>query len=113
VSSEAVVNVTDADFEEQVLRSQQPVLVDLWAEWCAPCRMMAPVLEALAADYAGRLKVVKLDVDANGATAERYGIRSIPTFLLFKDGKVVEQLVGAVPKAKLAQAVDAAVGRAA
>jgi thioredoxin len=111
VSSEAVVNVTDADFEEQVLRSQQPVLVDLWAEWCAPCRMMAPVLEALAADYAGRLKVVKLDVDANGATAERYGIRSIPTFLLFKDGKVVEQLVGAVPKAKLTQAVDAAVGQ--
>lgn len=96
-----IVNVTDSDFGKEVLESQAPVLVDFWATWCAPCRAIAPALEELAAQYKGKVKVVKVNIDENQDTPQRYGIRSIPTLLLFKGGKVVEQIVGAVPKTKL------------
>lgn len=92
------LNFTDSNFEQEVLKSHQPVLVDFWAEWCAPCRMMAPTVDALAAEYAGRLKVGKLNVDENQITPGRYSIRGIPTLLLFKNGEVREQLVGATTK---------------
>ncbi len=89
---------TDADFDKDVLNSDQPVLVDFWAEWCGPCRMMSPTVDQVATEYAGKVKVGKLDVDANQQTAYRYGIRGIPTLLLFKGGQIVEQKVGAIGK---------------
>lgn len=89
---------TDADFDKDVLNSDVPVLVDFWAEWCGPCRMMGPTVDQIATDYTGRVKVGKLDVDSNPQTAARYGIRGIPTVLLFKGGKVVDQKVGAIGK---------------
>ena len=98
--------VTDADFDEEVLKSDLPVLVDFWADWCGPCKMVAPVVEELANDYDGRLKVMKVDVDSSPITASNYGIRSIPTLLIFKDGKPVQQVVGAVPKQMLQEKID-------
>jgi thioredoxin 1 len=92
------VDLTDSSFETEVLKSTVPVLIDFWAVWCGPCRMVSPIVEELAGEYTGKLKVGKVDVDSNPATAMQYGIRSIPTLLLFKDGQVVEQIVGAVPK---------------
>ena len=103
--SKDTVTVLDATFKSEVLDSQTPVLVGFWATWCAPCRAIAPALEELATQYKGQLKIVKLDVDENNATAEQFGIRSIPTLLMFKGGKVVEQLVGAAPKAKLEESI--------
>jgi len=100
-----VIHVTDQTFDQEVLQSDVPVLVDFWAEWCGPCRMIAPVVEALAQEYAGRLKVAKLDVDANGSSAMRYQVRGIPTLMLFKDGRVVDMRVGAVPKAELVRMI--------
>lgn len=100
------MEVTDATFEKEVLQSDIPVLVDFWATWCAPCRMIAPVVEELANEYEGRLKVVKLDVDSNQGTAMKYGIRSIPTLLFFKDGKQQEQLIGAVPKKEIVSKIE-------
>lgn len=89
---------TDDTFDQDVLKSDQPVLVDFWAEWCGPCRMMGPTVDQVAVDYTGKVKVGKLDVDSNQQTAMRYGIRGIPTVLLFKDGQIVEQKVGAIGK---------------
>ncbi len=97
----------DASFDNDVLKSEIPVLVDFWAEWCGPCRMMEPTVGAIADDYAGRVKVGKLNVDENGGAAMRYGVRGIPTLLLFKGGKVVEQRVGAVGKSELQKMLDA------
>lgn len=101
------VVVTDASFEEEVLKSPHPVLVDFWATWCGPCRMIAPLVEELAGEYEGRVKVCKVDVDSEQKTAESYGIRSIPTLLIFKDGKVATQVVGAVPKPQLVEKIEA------
>ena len=98
---------SDSTFDEDVLRSDVPVLVDLWAEWCGPCRQMGPTIDTVATEYAGKLKVGKLDVDANGGTAMRYNVRGIPTLLLFKAGQVVEQRVGAIGKSDVQKMVDA------
>ena len=101
--SDTVIHATDADFDSQVLASDQPVLVDFWAPWCGPCKMIAPALDELAGIYAGRAKVVKVDVDQNQATALKFHVRSIPMLLLFKDGQVQATQIGAVGKAQLAQ----------
>lgn len=101
-----VVNVTDANFSEEVLKANEPVLVDFWAEWCGPCRMMAPVVEDIAGDYAGKMKVAKLNVDANRISATTYGIMSIPTLGLFKNGQLVQKFVGFMPKHELARRID-------
>ncbi len=102
------VAVTDADFEEKVVKSKTPVLVDFWAEWCAPCRMIAPMVEELAGEYEGKLNVVKVDVDASPNVSGKYGIRRIPTLLIFKNGKIAEQVIGAVPKSVLKKRLDSA-----
>ena len=101
-----VVVLTDANWKQEVSEAQVPVLVDFWAEWCPPCRMIAPSVEALATAYAGRVKVGKLNVDENPKVAERYAIRSIPTLMVFRDGKVVDQRLGAAPKAEMARLLE-------
>lgn len=103
--SNAVV-VTDASFEQEVLKSSTPVVVDFWAEWCGPCKMIAPILDEIAQEYNGRLKVTKLDVDANNKTAGRYNIMSIPSLLFFKNGQLVDQIVGAMPKSQLTSRLE-------
>ena len=100
-----VMNIGDGEFRREVLESQTPVVVDFWATWCAPCRAIAPALEELATQYRGRVKVAKVNIDDNQETPQQYGVRSIPTLLVFKGGRVVDQIVGAVPKAKLEDAI--------
>jgi thioredoxin 1 len=99
------VVVSDANFENEVLKANTPVLVDFWAIWCGPCKMIAPTIEEIAAEYDGKLKVAKMDVDSNPTTSMKYGIRSIPTLLIFKEGQVVEQMVGAVNKRNLIEKI--------
>jgi thioredoxin 1 len=98
MAGQGVLEVTDASFDQEVLQSEQPVLVDFWAVWCGPCKAVAPIVDAVATAYAGKLKVAKVNVDQNGAAPSRYGIRGIPTLLFFKGGKVVDQVVGYVPQ---------------
>lgn len=93
-----VVNVTDDTFEEEILKSDIPAMVDFWAEWCGPCKMVSPVVEELAREYKGRIKVASLDVDGNRQTPGKFGIRNIPTLILFKDGQVAQTIIGAYPK---------------
>lgn len=100
------IEVNDANFQIEVLHSEKPVLIDFWAIWCGPCKMIAPTIEDIAKEYDGKLKVVKLDVDANPKTAMQYSVRSIPTLLIIKGGQVVEQIIGAVPKRHLIEKID-------
>lgn len=101
-----IVHITDDNFESEVLQSSEPVLVDYWAEWCGPCKMIAPVLDEIAGEYEGRVKVAKLNIDDNPNTPPRYGIRGIPTLMLFKDGEVEATKVGAVSKSQLTAFID-------
>lgn len=103
-----VTEVTDATFQAEVLNSPVPVLVDFWAPWCGPCRAIAPLLDELAGEYAGKAKVVKINVDDHQAVAQRYRVSSIPNLIVFKNGQVAQQIVGAVPKSRLSQALDTA-----
>ena len=104
-----LIIVSDETFDEEVVNSSVPVLVDFWAEWCAPCKMIAPIVEQLANEYDGKVKFAKLDIDSNPKVAQAFGIRSIPTLLIFKDGKPVDQVVGAVPKSVLEKRLESAV----
>ena len=104
--SDLVQEFTDQNFETDVISSDVPVLIDFWAAWCGPCKAIAPVIEEIAGDYIGKVKVGKIDVDSNQNTAMNYGVRSIPTLLIIKDGKVVNQIVGAVPKANITDMLD-------
>jgi thioredoxin 1 len=104
--SDKIVHVTDETFEDNVLKSEEPVLVDYWAEWCGPCKMIAPILEEIAEEYAGKLKIAKLNIDDNASTPPKYGIRGIPTLMLFKGGNVEATKVGAVSKSQLSAFID-------
>lgn len=104
--SENIVHTTDDTFEQDVLASDQPVLVDFWAEWCGPCKMIAPILDEIADEYAGKVKIVKLDIDSNPAIPRRFGVRGIPTLMVFKSGEVEATKVGAVTKSQLSAFID-------
>ncbi|MBV9609088.1 MAG: thioredoxin [Acidobacteria bacterium] len=106
MAANGIVEITDENFDRDVLKSEQPVMVDFWAAWCGPCKALAPIVDEVATDYNGKIKVGKMDVDRNAATPQRYGVRGIPTLLIFKDGKVQEQIVGYVPKETIQKAID-------
>lgn len=105
MSEENLLHVTDENFEAEILKSEKPVLVDFWAAWCGPCKAIAPTIEALAEEYAGQIRVAKLDVDNNPKSAMKFGIKAIPTMIMFKDGEVSDQITGAVGKAQLEEAI--------
>ncbi|MEO5366494.1 MAG: thioredoxin TrxA [Magnetococcus sp. WYHC-3] len=105
--SESIIQTSDSQFEQDVLKSELPVLVDFWAEWCGPCKQVAPALESMAEDYKGRMKVVKLNIDHNPNTPGKFGVRGIPTLMLFKGGRIEATKIGALPKTKLYEWVDA------
>ena len=109
MASNDIVVLQDATFEQEVLKSDTPVLVDFWAVWCGPCKAIAPAVEQLATEYKGKVKIAKMDVDEHQRVPQQYGIRSIPTLLLFKGGRVVDTIIGAVPKSKLEDAVKKAI----
>ena len=109
MASANIKHVSDSNFEGEVLKSPTPVLIDFWAPWCGPCKAIAPLLDELADEYAGKLKIVKINVDDNPETPARYGVRGIPNLLIIKGGQVKEQIIGAVPKGRLVQAVDSAI----
>lgn len=104
--NENLYHVTDGDFDQQILESEIPALVDFWANWCGPCKTVGPIVEELADEYKGKVKVAKLDVDNNKQIASKYGVRGIPTLMLFKGGQVVDQIVGAVPKSRIKELLD-------
>jgi len=110
MAGNGIVEVTDANFDQDVLKADQPVLVDFWATWCGPCRAIAPIVDELAKEYQGKIKVGKMDVDRNNATPMRYGVRGIPTLLVFKGGQVKEQIVGYVQKETIQKALDKHIG---
>ena len=105
MAANGIIEVTDANFDQDVLKSETPVLVDFWAAWCGPCRALAPIVDELAKEYEGKVKIGKMDVDRNNATPMRYNVRGIPTLLLFKGGKVAEQIVGFVPKDQIDKSI--------
>jgi thioredoxin 1 len=107
--SDNIVQVSDSSFEQDVLRADGPVLVDFWAEWCGPCKMIAPVLEEIADEYAGKLKIAKLNIDSNPETAPKYGVRGIPTLIIFKNGQAEGTKVGALSKSQLAAFIDSVI----
>lgn len=107
--SENIVQISDASFEQDVLKASGPVLVDFWAEWCGPCKMIAPVLEELAQEYDGKLTIAKLNIDSNIETAPKYGVRGIPTLIIFKDGEVAGTKVGALSRTQLASFIDSVI----
>ena len=104
--SEKITHISDSTFEQEVLQNDQPVLVDYWAEWCGPCKMIAPILDEIADEYQGKLKITKLNIDDNPATPPKFGIRGIPTLMIFKDGDVAATKVGALSKSQLAAFID-------
>ena len=110
MTGKGIVEVSDGSFDQEVLNSEIPVLVDFWAPWCGPCRAIAPVIEELAGEYAGKLKVAKCNVDNNPNTPAKYGIRAIPTLILFKNGKAVEQITGVVAKSQIVTTIDKVIG---
>ena len=110
--SQSIAHVSDDQFEEQVLKSSEPVLVDFWAEWCGPCKMIAPILDELAMSYAGKIKIAKVNIDHNQKTPRNYNVRGIPTLMIFKDGKVQATQIGAVSKTQLASLIDKTIGAA-
>ncbi len=110
MASNSIVEVNDSNFDQDVLKSDKPVLIDFWAAWCGPCRALAPIVDELAEAYQGKVKVAKMDVDRNSATPMRYGVRGIPTLLVFKGGQVKEQIVGYVAKEQIQKALDKHIG---
>jgi thioredoxin 1 len=110
MASNSIMEVNDSNFDQDVLKSDKPVLIDFWAAWCGPCRALAPIVDELATAYEGKVKVAKMDVDRNSATPMRYGVRGIPTLLVFKGGEVKEQIVGYVPKEQIQKAIDKHIG---
>jgi thioredoxin len=107
--SESIIQVADSTFEEQVLKSDSPVMVDYWAEWCGPCKMIAPILDEIAEEYNGKLTIAKLNIDENQETPQKYAVRGIPTLMIFKDGEVAATKVGAVSKSQLSAFIDSAI----